>query len=42
VLALARNHVELVIGELAPLLLDVTLELLSVAFDTVPVHGRVL
>ena len=36
VIPLARNHVELVIGELAPLLLDIALELLPVAFDAVP------
>lgn len=36
--ALASNHVELVIGELAPLLLGVALELLPVAFDAVSVH----
>src|SRR3954469_9197886 len=36
--ALSRDHVELVIGELAPLLQRVALELLPVAFDAVPVH----
>ena len=37
VVTLARNHVELVVGELAPLLLDVALELFPVAFDAIPV-----
>src|SRR5205085_11339817 len=35
-------HVELTVGDLAPLLLDVPLELLPVAFDAVPVHVVVL
>ena len=36
------NHVELVVGQLAPLFLDVALELLPVAFDAIPVHCAVL
>src|SRR5258706_16361932 len=36
--ALARDLVEFVVGELAPLFLDRALHLLPVAFDAVPVH----
>src|SRR6185436_20465125 len=36
--AFARSHVELIIRQLAPLLLGATLELLPIAFNTVPVH----
>ena len=41
-IALARNHVELVVGELALLLLDIALELLPVAFHLIPVHFDLL
>src|SRR5436305_11401975 len=37
--ALAADGVELVVGQLAPLFLDRSLELLPVAFDAIPVHG---
>src|SRR5687767_15898432 len=40
--ALAGDDVELILGELAPLLQGIALELLPVAFDAVPVHGRFL
>ena len=40
--ALACNHVQLVIGELAPLLLGAALELLPVAFNAVLVHFHFL
>src|SRR3990172_1477991 len=36
----ARNDIELIVGKFPPLLLDVALELLPVAFDSVPVHCR--
>src|SRR5262245_44960488 len=36
--ALAVNDVELIVGQLAPLLLDLALELLPVAFDAIPIH----
>src|SRR5215470_3269207 len=35
---LALDHVEIVVGELAPLLLNLALELFPIAFDTVPIH----
>src|SRR4029453_3190276 len=35
---LARDDVEVVVGEIAPLLAHVALELLPVAFDHIPVH----
>lgn len=35
---LARNHFEVIIGELSPLLFDIALELLPVTFNAVPVH----
>jgi len=38
VVAFARNHVKLIVGKLAPLLLDVTLELFPITFDAIPVH----
>src|SRR5262245_31579255 len=37
-LAAAGDDVELVVGELAPLLLGLALQLLPVAFDAIPVH----
>ena len=37
--ALAGDHVQVVVGELAPLLLDLALDLLPISFDTVFVHG---
>src|SRR5450830_216341 len=37
-IAFARNYIELIVGEFPPLLLDVALELLPVAFDSIPVH----
>jgi hypothetical protein len=36
--ALAVDDVEIVIGQLAPLLLSFALELLPVAFDLIPIH----
>src|SRR5215203_2339545 len=38
-IAAAVDHVQIVIGELAPLLFDVALELLPVPFHSVPIHG---
>src|SRR6185436_13868079 len=40
--ALARDAVEVVVGELAPLLLRLALQLLPVAFDAIPVHAALL
>src|SRR5829696_473837 len=40
--AAAVDHVQVVIGELAPLLFDVALELLPVPFNPVPIHHRLL
>src|SRR5262245_35902270 len=40
--ALALDHIEVVVGELAPLLLNLALELFPVAFDAVPIHGFLL
>jgi hypothetical protein len=37
-LALSVDHGEVVIRELAPLLLDLAGELLSVTFDAIPIH----
>lgn len=37
VIAFACNHIQLVIGKFAPLLLGVAFELFSVSFDTIPV-----
>src|SRR5690606_25292546 len=37
--ALAGDDVEVVVGQLAPLLLDLALHLLPVTFDAVPIHG---
>src|SRR5262245_26866873 len=36
--ALALDDVEVVAGELAPLLLNLAFELLPIAFDTIPIH----
>src|SRR5204863_1571145 len=41
-IAPSRDHVELIVGELAPLLAHVALELLPVACDAIPVHVRCL
>jgi len=38
VIAFNRNHVKLIVGKFAPLLLGVTLELLPITFNTIPVH----
>src|SRR5215204_3856626 len=40
--AAAVDHVQVVIGELAPLLFDVALELLPVPFNPIPIHHRLL
>src|ERR1700730_13384528 len=37
-LALALDHIEVVVGELAPLLLSLAFELFPVAFNTIPIH----
>ncbi|ESY03888.1 hypothetical protein X753_21265 [Mesorhizobium sp. LNJC399B00] len=37
-IAVAGYAVEIIIGELAPLLLDLTFELLPISFDAIPVH----
>jgi len=36
--ALSGNHIQMIIGEFAPLLFDITLQLFPIAFDTIPVH----
>ena len=41
-LALAGDHVDVVVGELAPLFLDLARQLFPGAFDTIVVHGVVL
>ena len=41
-ITLAGNLVELVIGELAPLRFEITLEWFPIAFEPVPAHFRVL
>src|SRR4051794_32979391 len=38
----ALDHVEVVVGELAPLLLSLAFELIPVAFNTVPIHCLLL
>src|SRR5690606_5492999 len=38
--ALALDYVEVIVGQLAPLLLNLALELLPVSFDLIPVHCR--
>ena len=40
--ALSRNCIQVVIGQFAPLFLDLSLELLPVAFDDIPVHLNLL
>jgi hypothetical protein len=37
-LAIALDHIEVVISQLAPLRLDLTPELLPIAFDLIPIH----
>ncbi|ESW63267.1 hypothetical protein X771_30685 [Mesorhizobium sp. LSJC277A00] len=37
-IAVAGYAVEIIISELAPLLLDLTFELLPISFDAIPVH----
>ena len=37
-IVLACNHIQMIIGKLAPLLFDIALELFPVSFDTIPVH----
>jgi hypothetical protein len=39
---LALDHIEVVVGELAPLLLNLAFELFPVAFDAIPIHGFLL
>src|SRR3569623_1934778 len=41
-LATALDGVEIVVGELAPLFLELAFHLLPVAFDNVPIHGSLL
>src|SRR5258705_9288746 len=36
--ALAGDHIQLVVGQLAPLLFRLALDLLPVAFDAIPIH----
>lgn len=38
VFAFTCNHIQLIIGKFAPLLLDIALELFPISFDTIPVH----
>src|SRR4051812_47260631 len=38
--ALAFNHAKVIVGELAPLLLNLTFDLLPVTFHAIPVHER--
>src|SRR5690606_6215119 len=40
--ALALNHIQIVVGELAPLLLDLPDQLLPVALDDVAIHACLL
>jgi len=40
--ALAFDQIEIVIGELAPLLLHFAFHLLPVSFNSIPVHRRLL
>src|SRR4051794_32689927 len=37
-IAAAIDHVEIIVGQLSPLLLDLAFDLLPVPFDSVPVH----
>src|SRR3982074_2816704 len=41
-LAAALDHVEIVVGEFTPLFLGLSLELLPIAFDPVPIHRHLL
>src|SRR5262245_60256227 len=41
-LALAFDHVDIVVGELAPVLLHFAFELVPVSFHTIPVHHLLL
>src|SRR3569833_3720034 len=41
-LATALDGIEIVVGELAPLFLELAFHLLPVAFDNVPIHGSLL
>src|SRR5512141_2086810 len=41
-IALAGNHVEVIVGKLAPLRFHLALELLPVAFNDIPVHSDLL
>src|SRR6185436_11031236 len=41
-LDLAGDHIQLVVGQLAPLLFRLALDLLPVAFDAIPIHLRLL
>ena len=36
---LARDDIEIIVGQLAPLLLDLAFHLLPISFDAVPIHG---
>jgi hypothetical protein len=40
--ALAGNFVEIIIGKMTPLLLDLAFELLPVSFDAIPIHCKLL
>src|SRR5262249_58154270 len=40
--ALAFDHVEVIVGELAPFLLNLSFERVPIAFDTIPVHHVLL
>ena len=40
--ALAFDHVEVVVGELTPFLLDLALERVPIAFDTIPIYRLLL
>ena len=39
-ISLSSDHGQLVVGQLAPLLLDLAGQLLPIAFDLIPVHGH--
>src|SRR3954469_1506902 len=40
--ALAAHDIEIVVGQLAPLLLDLAFDLLPVSFDAIPIHENLL
>src|SRR5262245_49121190 len=40
--ALARDAIDVIVGQLAPLLLGLALELAPIAFNAVPVHQKLL